>query len=238
MANMPIPAPQHLRTIFVAVKMIQTIQTARQQRGNNNNHMTAADLERITLQTIERREVERNRRRQHYAKRKMLTYQRQQARDAVYTDYLHPENPTFDDKYFQRVFCVTKTIFQSLLEFCATNNPYFAPRPDALGHMSIDPAVKILFCLKIMAYGFSPSAFQDYFQMGLTTARECCIKFTDLMSISNNTLSSKLHLLHLEKHGIQGMVGSLDCMHVAWKNCPIRDVLRKEYSLVLTLNLE
>jgi hypothetical protein len=99
--------------------------------------------------------------------------------------------------------------------------------------MSIDPAVKILFCLNIMAYGVSPSAFQDYFQMGLTTARECFIKFTDLMSSSNNTLSSmylrgmtrddayKLHLLHLEKHGIQGMVGSLDCMHVAWKNCPV-----------------
>jgi Plant transposon protein len=25
--------------------------------------------------------------------------------------------------------------------------------------------------------------------------------------------------LHEEKHGVAGMIGSLDCMHVGWKNC-------------------
>jgi hypothetical protein len=27
--------------------------------------------------------------------------------------------------------------------------------------------------------------------------------------------------LHKEQHGIDGMIGSLDCMHVYWKNCPV-----------------
>jgi hypothetical protein len=27
--------------------------------------------------------------------------------------------------------------------------------------------------------------------------------------------------LHKEVYGIDGMVESLDCMHVTWKNCPV-----------------
>jgi Plant transposon protein len=27
--------------------------------------------------------------------------------------------------------------------------------------------------------------------------------------------------LHSWQHGVNGMIGSLDCMHVGWKNCPM-----------------
>jgi len=27
--------------------------------------------------------------------------------------------------------------------------------------------------------------------------------------------------LHIQKHGVAGMLGPLDCMHVVWKNCPV-----------------
>jgi hypothetical protein len=40
--------------------------------------------------------------------------------------------------------------------------------------MAIDVDVKILCGLKMLAYGVSGSAFQDYFQMGESTALLCC----------------------------------------------------------------
>ena len=65
--------------------------------------------------------------------------------------------------------------------------------------------------------------------MSTQFARECCVQFDlaikqlyqkeylrlptkdDIKSISN---------LHKAVHGVEGMFGSLDCMHTFWKNCP------------------
>jgi hypothetical protein len=85
--------------------------------------------------------------------RRMVTYGRAQAAEAIYRDYLHPETPRFDDKTFQRIFRVTKTIFQRILELCANNDEFFTERMDAIGSVPIDPAVKVLYCLKILAFG-------------------------------------------------------------------------------------
>jgi hypothetical protein len=51
-------------------------------------------------------------------KRKYRKYQRLEAHDAVYIDYFHPEQPTFEDKEFQQIFRVSKTIFEQLLQTC------------------------------------------------------------------------------------------------------------------------
>jgi hypothetical protein len=61
---------------------------------------------------------------------------------------------------------------------------------------------------------------------------DCILIFTSI--IANNTELKELYLqqmnkndtkrvsdMHYKQHGIQGMMGSLDCMHVAWKNCPV-----------------
>ena len=86
--------------------------------------------------------------------------------------------------------------------------------------------------LKLMAYGCSPSAFQDYFQMGIGTARQCLIQLCKVVSSDESLVSvyarkmlradaRRVSMLHEEQHGIAGMLGSLDCMHVTWKNCPV-----------------
>jgi hypothetical protein len=61
---------------------------------------------------------------------------------------------------------------------------------DAVQSTPIDPAIKILYFLKILAFGVSPAVFQDYFHIGLTAARQRFIQFTKVMS-RNNILSQK-----------------------------------------------
>ena len=76
------------------------------------------------------------------------------------------------------------------------------------------------------------NAWRDYFQMGELTGQ-----LTVEMFCSCFAHNSVLHacylctcmeedakcdsLLHEDVHGIPGMLGLLDCMHVCWKNCPI-----------------
>lgn len=49
------------------------------------------------------------------------------------------------------------------------------------GRYNIDPLVKVLMALKLLvAYGCSPSAFQDYFQMSEGMARICLLKFCQI----------------------------------------------------------
>jgi hypothetical protein len=140
--------------------------------------------------------------------------------------------PIFSDKQFERFFCVTLTIAQQLLYACANSSVLFVDGYDATKRKSICPKVKILMCLKCLAYGVSPSAFQDYFQMGESTGllylkTFCCIvchdcTFRDVFFRQMNRSDAlRITELHRYQHGINGMIGSLDCMHVAWKNCPM-----------------
>ena len=118
------------------------------------------------------------------------------------------------------------------MDLLGNSSSFFRESVDCLGRPSICPKVKFLMALKLLCYGVSPSAFQDYFQMGISTAHECLKKFCSIIA-SNETLTldyrrrmnradaRRLSELHELKHGVAGMVGSLDCMHVFWKQCPV-----------------
>lgn len=164
-------------------------------------------------------------------KRRMKQWDRARALASVMADYWGPE-PLFADRDFERVFRVTKGIMERLLLLCGNQSPFFRHSEDALGKPSISPIVKLLFAMKTLAYGVSPSAFQDYFQMGESTGRKCLKQFCacicaddEIQSIflrrMNRGDAKRVSDLHLEKHGIAGMIGSLDCSHVGWKNCPV-----------------
>ncbi|GJW99996.1 ALP1-like protein isoform X1 [Tanacetum coccineum] len=83
--------------------------------------------------------------------------------------------------------------------------------------------------IRQLAYGVTPDSLDEYLQMGSHTARDCLDFFTMcvielfmpkyLRKPDFNDIQ-KLYTAHNNIHGFPGMLGSIDCMHWEWRNCP------------------
>lgn len=163
-------------------------------------------------------------------KKKYIRYDRERAYGCVMDDYLGP-TPTFDDRQFERFFRITRQIFEWLVTELAAYDRFWTVLYDCTHRRSNMPVVKCLAALKLVCYGISFSAFQDYFQMGESTARQCVQKLMHALVEDENIQSiylrppsaadaKRLEDLHFRKHGIHGMFGSLDVNQLKWGNCP------------------
>jgi Plant transposon protein len=163
-------------------------------------------------------------------KRRFIKWDWERARHAIRNDYWGP-TPSFSDCQFERVFRVSRSVADRLMNLLAQDDAFFTERFDALGKLGICPKAKLLMGLKLLGYGISPSGFQAYFQMGFATARQCLLHLVKGLSTNINLQqeylkpitridAKRVSSMHRYEHGIEGMLGSLDCMHIRWKNCP------------------
>jgi hypothetical protein len=108
----------------------------------------------------------------------------------------------------------------------AAGNDFFFP--SNLG-AQVSTYARLLLPLKCLGYGVAPHAFCDYFQCSKSMAKLSMEEFDK--AVTSLYLSeylrkptaedlNSIQRLHAAKHKIKGMYGSLDCMHVPWKNCP------------------
>ena len=152
----------------------------------------------------------------------------------IQRDYLGsaaiPNSPLFGAE-FKLMFRLSLGRFQRLMEdTMASNNSFFLPSNHRLHHSQSSLESKLLLPLKCLAYGVPPHTFIDYFQMSKPFARDCCLEFDKLIKKlymneflrlpTANDLKA-LVKLHKEVHCVDGMIGSLDCSHTFWKNCPV-----------------
>ena len=83
--------------------------------------------------------------------------------------------------------------------------------------------------LKMLIYGVSGDLIDEYVWIGETIALESLKKFVtavidvfffkEYLRKPNNKDIARL-LAHGERWDFLGMLGSIDCMHWKWKNCP------------------
>ncbi|GJR94572.1 ALP1-like protein [Tanacetum coccineum] len=92
------------------------------------------------------------------------------------------------------------------------------------------PLMKCTSAIRQMAYGAVPDSLDEYLQMGATTARDSLRIFCkvimnlygeEFLRKPTYTDMEKLYAHHDEKHGFPGMLGSIDCTHWPWANCPV-----------------
>ena len=82
--------------------------------------------------------------------------------------------------------------------------------------------------MRMLAYGVSADAVDDYVRIGESTTIECLEKFVeDVILVFKTEYLRKpnsndvQHLLQMVKdRGFPGMMESIDCLYWQWKNCP------------------
>ena len=183
------------------------------------------------LQSLSRKRSANDDPNQPRRKRQMKSYDRERAYQCVLHDYLGPY-PIFNDRQFERIFRVSRSVTDYLLTRLPARNYFFQTSYDRAKRKSIYPEVKLLTALKIMGYGVAGIAFCDYFQMGESTALLCVMELATTIVTDEEIRSTymrkmtpadarRVEALHRREHKVPGLIGYLDCMHISWKNCPM-----------------
>jgi hypothetical protein len=136
--------------------------------------------------------------------------------------------PLYNEEIFRRRFRMGKPLFMKIAEAVQDFDEYFTLRRDALGKSGIRPLVKITAALRMLAYGGAADCNDKYLQLSESTSLQCMDKFCNaIVAIYSaeylrhpTTADLEQLLTDGAKRGFPGMLGSLDCMHWEWKNCP------------------
>uniref|UniRef100_A0A0D3CAE9 GRF-type domain-containing protein n=1 Tax=Brassica oleracea var. oleracea TaxID=109376 RepID=A0A0D3CAE9_BRAOL len=152
---------------------------------------------------------------------------REEGHNHLWNDYFI-ENPTYSRSLFRQGFRMNKSLFQRIVHRLSTEIQYFQQSEDATGRSSLTPLQKCTAAIRQLAYGCAADTVDEYVRIGETTARKCLHNFAAGIItlfgdeyLRRSTPEDLERLLHIgEERGFPGMIGSIDCMHWEWKNCP------------------
>ena len=129
---------------------------------------------------------------------------------------------------FRRRFRMRKTVFERIVESLTEHDDYFLQKPDAAQRMGFTSIQKVTAAMRMLAYGSSADQLDEVIRMGETTVLECLKRFVkgvrelfEKTYLREPTVEDMNWILQDNaKRGFPGMIGSLDCMHWEWQNCP------------------
>jgi len=153
---------------------------------------------------------------------------REQAHETLMRDYFVDE-PKFGPVWFRERFRMSRTLFLKIVGDIEQRYEYFQEGEDGRGKKSFTAIQKCTSAIKQLATGNPPDNFDDYLCMAARTSRECLDHFcTAVIELYGREFLrrptshdvARLYEAHGRKHKIPGMLGSLDCTHFVWRNCP------------------
>ena len=147
-------------------------------------------------------------------------------RSRLLNDYF-VENPVYDETLFRRRFHLSRPLFLRILHTLQQHNDYFVQRRNAANTVGLSDEQKMTVALRMLAYGMSADSIDEYVIIGESTTIECVKRFCQgVVEIfgpeylkSPNAVDISRLLRKANQCGFPETLGSLDCMHWAWKNC-------------------
>lgn len=167
-------------------------------------------------------------------RKKRVKWKHSEALQCIKRDYFGcdtiPDSPLFRGAAFVMMFRLSRSRVELLMrDIMAADIPFYSGKKDCFRREVPSIEARILLPLKTIAYGVAPHAFTDYFQMSESMARQCCLEFDaavkkiyekEYLRLPTKADMKSICNLHKEVHKVDGMFGSIDCMHTRWKNCP------------------
>ncbi|XP_024011210.1 uncharacterized protein LOC112086489 [Eutrema salsugineum] len=164
---------------------------------------------------------------QQQQKRRYIDRDWEQGHIRLWNDYFQ-EDATYPAHIFRRRFRMNKHLFMRIVDSLSTQISFFQQRRDATGRPGLSALQKCTAAIRMMAYGCVADAVDEYLRPGESTAISCLENFVEGIIylfgaeyLRRPTPEDLQKLLDKEdERGFPGMIGSIDCMHWEWKNCP------------------
>ncbi|XP_075499968.1 uncharacterized protein LOC142538537 [Primulina tabacum] len=162
-------------------------------------------------------------------RRKYVERDRAAAHARLVNDYF-TEQPVWINEVFRRRFRMQQELFLRIVNALESHDEYFHWRVDATSKKGFSPLQKCTVAIRQLAYGGPADHYDEYLRVAETTTIDCLFNFCRCVIeifgeryLRRPSADDKKHLveMHLQRHGFPGMLGSLDCMHWEWKNCPV-----------------
>ncbi|XP_034586700.2 uncharacterized protein [Setaria viridis] len=121
-----------------------------------------------------------------------------------------------------------RTLFVRIWNAVEQHDEYFVQKRNAVGVLGLSSLQKITVAFRMLTYGVAADATDDYIRIGESTAIESLRRFVsavveifgdEYLRSPNEDDTARLLAIG-ESRGFPGMLGSIDCMHWRWKNCP------------------
>ncbi|XP_057770786.1 uncharacterized protein LOC130990581 [Salvia miltiorrhiza] len=148
--------------------------------------------------------------------------------ERFHRDYFAPD-AVCGPQFFRRHLCMSRALFLRIVNALEVDL-YFQQHPDACGRIGFSPIQKCTAAIWQLAYGTAADCCDEYLHIGEMIALACLKKFCKaVVRIFSGVYLrrpttvdvQRLTVMNEARHGFPGMLGRLDFMHWAWKNCPV-----------------
>nr|XP_043638000.1 uncharacterized protein LOC122609003 [Erigeron canadensis] len=140
------------------------------------------------------------------------------------------EEPKLDEDFFRTRFRMSRWLFVKIATDLENNFEYFQRRFDSRGKLGFSVLQRCTSVVRQLGYGSNPDSLDDYLNMSERSSCDTLNGFCDgvirlyqheyLCRPTRNDVQ-RIFDHHASYHGFPGMLGSVDCTHWAWDNCPV-----------------